>query len=61
MSRNLLICIGMASRKRVLKIKLPTCQCRISGSVPVLWHTRNARSKGERFDIRRGEGTVQVG
>jgi hypothetical protein len=38
--RNLLICSGMASRNSFLGILLPSCHCRICGSVPVLWHTK---------------------
>jgi hypothetical protein len=38
MLRNLLICIGMASRESVLLIILPAWHCRIRGSAPVFWH-----------------------
>jgi len=41
--RNLLICIGMASRRTVLQTKLPACQCQRDGRLPVSRHRKEER------------------
>jgi len=50
---NLLICIEMASRRIVHWIILPAWQCRIFGSVPVLWHWRTFGARKNVSALRR--------
>jgi len=59
--RNLLICSGMASRNSFLGITLPSCHCRICGSVPVLWHTKRRVGHERTFGITLSESTVRLG
>src|SRR6267378_8669791 len=55
--RNLLICIGMASRKTVLETKLPACQCQPNGRPPAFWRTKELWLGRELF----GRGVTKVG